>query len=65
MTCNSSMIETSDGGLVVLMGNKLMKYDKDLNMIKEAEIKIDWSSWKKSMTEHRKMMMDEKTKDDN
>ena len=33
------MVATSDGGVVVLAGNKLLKYDKDLNLIKEAEVK--------------------------
>ncbi len=33
------MVATSDGGVVVLAGNKLLKYDKDLNLVKEAELK--------------------------
>jgi len=33
------MVATNDGGVIVLMGNKLFKYDKDLNLIKEVEIK--------------------------
>ncbi len=37
----ASMVAAGDGGVIVLMGNKLMKYDADLNLIKEAEIKID------------------------
>jgi hypothetical protein len=32
---------TSDGGVVVIIGNKMMKYDKDLNLKKEVELKID------------------------
>jgi hypothetical protein len=32
---------TSDGGVVVIVGNKMMKYDKDLNFKKEVELKID------------------------
>ena len=35
------LVSTGDGGFVVLAGNKLIKYDKDLNVVKEAEIKID------------------------
>ena len=35
---NSSMVATSDGGIVVLHANKLTKYDKDLNVVKEVEI---------------------------
>lgn len=33
------MVATSDGGFVVLVSNKLLKYDKDLNLVKEAELK--------------------------
>jgi hypothetical protein len=57
MMGGSSLIATSDGGVVVLMGNKLIKYDKDLNLVKEVEIKIDWETMNKTMTEHHKMMM--------
>ena len=32
---------TSDGGVVIIMGNKMIKYDKDLNLKKEVELKID------------------------
>lgn len=34
-----TMIATSDGGVIVLSGPKLAKYDKDLNLIKEVELK--------------------------
>ena len=40
MMKNTSMVATSDGGVVVLMGNKLYKYDKDLMLQKQTEIKI-------------------------
>ncbi|MDD4894605.1 MAG: hypothetical protein PHW54_04745 [Candidatus Omnitrophica bacterium] len=33
------MVATSDGGVIVLAGEKLVKYDKDLNLVKEVEIK--------------------------
>jgi hypothetical protein len=33
------MVATNDGGVIVLAGNKLLKYDKDLNLIKEVELK--------------------------
>jgi len=29
---------TNDGGVIVFSGNKLLKYDKDLNLIKEVEV---------------------------
>lgn len=48
-----SIIATSDGGVVVVMGNKLMKYDKDLNFIKEVELKMDMAGMEK-MKEHMK-----------
>ena len=35
------MVATSDGGVIVLIGNKLLKYDKDLNLVKETELKTD------------------------
>lgn len=38
---NQSMVATSDGGVIILMGRKLVKYDKDLNMVKEVELKGD------------------------
>jgi hypothetical protein len=53
----SSLSATEDGGALVLMGNKLCKYDKDLNLVKEVEIKMDWESMNKTMMEHHKMMM--------
>ena len=34
-----SLIATSDGGVVILMGGKLAKYDKELNLVKEVEMK--------------------------
>jgi hypothetical protein len=57
MMCNSSLAATGDGGVVVLMGNKLSKYDNNLNLVKEVEIKIDWENWKKTMEQHSNMMM--------
>lgn len=36
-----SMVATSDGGVVVLFGSKLQKYDKNLVLQKEVEIKMD------------------------
>ena len=57
MMCNSSLTAAGDGDVVVLMGNKLSKYDKNLNLVKEVEIKIDWENWKKTMEQHSNMMM--------
>ena len=38
-----SMI-ASDGGIVVLFGNKISKYDKDLNLVKEVNLDLDVKS---------------------
>ena len=35
----ASMVATDEGGVIVLAGNKLIKYDADLNVGKEVEIK--------------------------
>lgn len=34
----SSIVATSDGGVVVLVGNKIVKYDKNLNLVKEVTV---------------------------
>lgn len=47
------MVVTEDGGVIVMVGNKLMKYDKDLNLVKEAEIKVDMEAM---MEKCREMM---------
>lgn len=44
-----SLVATADGGVVVLLGNKLYKYDKDLVLQKEVEIKIDREGTQKKM----------------
>lgn len=35
-----SMVAAQDGGVIVLAGNKLQKYDAALNLVKEVEIKM-------------------------
>ena len=50
-----SVVATSDGGVVVVMGNKLTKYNKDLNVIKEVELKMDMEAMKKNMDDMMKM----------
>ena len=39
MGMHPTVVATSDGGVVVLMGNKLAKYDSSLTLIKEVEMK--------------------------
>jgi hypothetical protein len=36
-----NMVATSDGGVVVMLGNKLYKYDKNLRLVKKTEINDD------------------------
>jgi hypothetical protein len=44
-----SIVATEDGGIVIVYGNKLMKYDENLNLKKEVELKIDMDSMQKVM----------------
>ncbi len=43
------VVVTSDGGIIVVAGNKLTKYDKDLNVVKEVELKMDMEGMQKMM----------------
>lgn len=38
-----SVSVSDDGSVVVLAGNKLLKYDSDLNLVKEQTIQMDFS----------------------
>ena len=49
MMMSKSVVATSDGGVIVMIGNKLQKYDKDLVLQKEVELKIDMEGMKKMM----------------
>jgi hypothetical protein len=49
MMMGKSLVATADGGVVVWLGNKLFKYDKDLVLQKEVEIKIDLEGMQKMM----------------
>ena len=57
---SKQMIATSDGGIVVTIGNKLYKYDSNLNLQKEAEIPVDMEKMKKMMNMKDMGMMQEK-----
>jgi hypothetical protein len=46
---NKSLVATADGGVVVLVGNKLMKYDKDLVLQEQVEIEMDMAGMQKAM----------------
>jgi len=41
MGMHPTVVATNDGGVVVLMGGKLIKYDKDLNFVNEVQMKGD------------------------
>ena len=43
---DKNVVATSDGGVVVIMGNKMTKYDKDLNLVKEVDLKMDMEGMK-------------------
>ena len=57
MMRSSSIAAGPDGGVIVLIGNELLKYDNGLNLVNKAEIKFDWENWQNMMTKHRNMMM--------
>jgi len=65
MMMGKSLVATADGGVVVMCCNKLFKYDKDLVLQKEAEIKIDMEAMQKMMEKcpmHGKMKREGETK---
>jgi heme/copper-type cytochrome/quinol oxidase subunit 4 len=61
MMCEHMMkkeiISTGDGGVIVMACNKLYKYDKDLNLVKEVELKID-QEMKEKMEKMQKECME-------
>jgi len=50
-----SMVSTKDGGVVIMIGNKLYKYDKNLSLKKEAEVEIDYQGMQKMMMKMKNM----------
>ena len=46
-----SVLATSDGGIIVVSATKLSKYDKDLNLVKEVELKNDMEGMQKMMSD--------------
>ena len=49
------VVATSDGGIIVATGNKITKYDKDLNVVKEVELKMDMEGMQKMMENMKNM----------
>jgi hypothetical protein len=54
MMMEKKLMATQDGGLVLMMGNKLIKYDASMNMVKEVEIKMDMEAMKNMMEDMKK-----------
>jgi hypothetical protein len=38
---SKSMIATTDGGVVIMIGDKLMKFDRDLNLVQETKVEMN------------------------
>lgn len=64
MMMGKSVTATSDGGVIVSVGNKLMKYDKNLKLVKEAEIKVNMAEMQKKMMEQCPKCKEMMQKDD-
>ena len=45
ITHGGSLAASPDGGVIILVGNELLKYDKELNLINRVEIKFNWENW--------------------
>ena len=54
-----SVVATSDGGVVVVMGNTLTKYNKDLKIVKEVELTMDMEGMQKMMKYEKHVSDDE------
>jgi len=48
-----TMTATPDGGVIIAVGNRLIKYDNQLNVVKDTEMKIDMNQMYSSV---QKMM---------
>jgi hypothetical protein len=46
---SKSIVATEDGGVSVMAGCKLIKYDKDLNKVKEVPIEMDMETMRTKM----------------
>lgn len=44
-----SIVATSDGGVVVVVGNQMIKYDRDLKVVRKSEIQVDLEALKQSL----------------
>jgi hypothetical protein len=55
---HKEIVATSDGGVVVMYDNKLLKYDKDVNFVKEVDLKIDAKAMQEKMQQMMKDCME-------
>ena len=69
MMQDAKLVATDDGGIIVMVGNKLLKYDRDLNLVKETGIKIDMEKmrekimlWKEGFPMHKREGSEEEGK---
>ncbi len=46
-----AVVSTEDGGVIVLAGDKLLRYDKDLSLTKEVKIEMDLEGTQKKMAQ--------------
>jgi hypothetical protein len=47
------VVATSDGGVVIITGNAVAKYDKDMNLVKESELKMPMHTQMPVMTDSK------------
>lgn len=64
MMMDKTIVATKDGGVVVMIGNKLLKYDKNLNLKKEVEIEVDFEQMFEKMKEMKGKCPYEKMKEE-
>ncbi len=53
----SAAFSTQDGGFIVIMGNKIMKFDRNADLKKEVEIKVDTTAMRKMMSQMQQCPM--------
>ncbi|MGA2071326.1 MAG: hypothetical protein ABSG97_08240 [Sedimentisphaerales bacterium] len=55
---HKEIVATQDGGVIVMYDNKLLKYDKDVNFVKEVDLKIDTAAMQAKMQRMMKECME-------
>ena len=50
------VIPTQDGGILVVLGNRLIKYDSDLNQVEEVTIEMSREEMQSMIRQRREMM---------